>query len=88
MFYKNSGHLIIVLITAITLGEVLMFPALAQVAKPFNTVTRLRSLSQIAQSLHSQAIIRLANTKLPHPITQGQGNLPLQALSFTPLDSR
>jgi|694.fasta_scaffold26393_7 hypothetical protein len=81
MFDKNSGHWIILLITAIALGKVLMFPALGQVAKPVNTVTRPRSLTPIAQSVHSQAIIRLANTQLPHPIIQGQGNLPLQALS-------
>ena len=81
MFYKNSGHWILGLITAIALGEVMIFPALAQVAKPFNTVTSPRSLTSMDQAIPSQAIIRLANTKLPHPLIQGQGNLPLQALS-------
>ena len=81
MFDKNSGHWIILFITAIALGEVLMFPVLGQVTKPVNTVTRPRSQTPIAQSVHSQAIIRLANTQLPHPLIQGQGNLPLQALS-------
>jgi predicted aspartyl protease len=81
MFDKNSGHWIILFITAIALGEVLMFPVLGQVTKPVNTVTRPRSLTSMDQAIPSQAIIRLANTKLPHPLIQGQGNLPLQALS-------
>lgn len=81
MFYKNSGPWIMGLIIVIALGEVLMFPTPAQVAKPVNTITRPRSQTPRDQALPSQAIIRLANTKLPHPITKGQGNLPLQALS-------